>query len=194
MTLPGLPPELGDLLQRLEHRGLPVTPLEVVRLRHLLALEGVLGPERLLPLLTTLLCKDGQQRTLLQREYRCWATEQVRVFDPLPDPGSVAAGRTDSRTVTGRPTAAGGIFPGMMDVGAGAGERKFDWLNPRSYRRRPVLAAVTVLLLGIVLLLFYPREQEPIDRLIEAAAPPSTTGGAAPEGPICRKFGPQKAE
>jgi len=81
VSIPGLPPELSDLLDRLKRRGLAVTPLEIGRLRHLLGIQRLFGnkhacdSDRLPALLATILCKDETSRTLLQREYRAWIAD-----------------------------------------------------------------------------------------------------------------------
>ena len=75
MILPGLPPELSDLLDRLRRRGLTITPLEIGRLQHLLGIECDCDADRLPTLLAAVLCKDEQNRILLQREYRAWVAD-----------------------------------------------------------------------------------------------------------------------
>jgi len=78
---PGLPPELSDLLGHLGRRGIPVGPLEVARLRHLLGIEGALCHTDLEGLLIALLCKDEGQRTRFRRAYRDWVEDYERGQD-----------------------------------------------------------------------------------------------------------------
>jgi formylglycine-generating enzyme required for sulfatase activity len=81
VKIPGLPPDLEELLERLHQRGLPITPLELARLHHLLGVWGLFPAADWLPLLSALLCEDERHRTLLRREYARWqADAQAGVF------------------------------------------------------------------------------------------------------------------
>jgi formylglycine-generating enzyme required for sulfatase activity len=99
VKLEGLPSELQDLLERLHRRGLPVTPLEVARLRHLLGVEGTLCAAELPTLLDAVLCKDERHRTVLRREYPRWAADHERGFEPVArEQGADAKARPDAST------------------------------------------------------------------------------------------------
>jgi len=143
VSVPGLPPELAALLARLRQRGLPVTPLEIGRLQHLLAVAGSLEAGGLPALLAAVLCKDEAGRTLLQREYRAWAAE----FEP-----SAAAAEPGAGT-GGQRMAAAELF--RPDAGAGEGvSRRLPWYRRlgaglRRHRWRLLGGAVLLALGGL---------------------------------------------
>ncbi len=174
MTIPGLPPELSELLERLQRRGLVLTPLEVTRLRHLCAVDAIGCPQHLLPLLSAILCKDQRQRTLLQREYSRWLADHERAFEPLqktaPIDGAVAPSRLAADLLHGSPH----TLPAGDETAAGR-LRPLDWRNPKSYLRFGSAAAMLLaLVLGIAWLL-----PEPPATPVTRPSPVSTSPAAA---------------
>ncbi len=184
MTIPGLPTELGELLERLERRGLPVTPLEASRLRHLLAVDAIQCPQRLLPLLSAVLCKDQHQRNLLQREYLRWVADHERAFEPQEASASSKAQDDSSRVAANLPLGGRHAQPSWDEATAGP-LRGFDWRSPRLYRRygTPAAGVLLALVLAIVLLLPVFRKSPPPEPSPSAVVPAAAT--KTPEGPLC---------
>ena len=183
MNVTGLPPELAGLLARLQRRGLPVTPLAIGRLQHLLAVPGTLDDAAGLPaLLTALLCKDEQHRTLFQREYRAWAAD----FEGTGGaPATTMAGSgsgPDDRATTG--------MDGLLRATPPTRQPPPPWhrrLRTLCWRRRFPLAAGTALLALAGLAGWWfaiprpPVEPPPWNQVTTGPSAQSPTGSLCPQ-------------
>ena len=178
MRVPGLPPELAELLGRLRARGLAVTSLELERLQRLLALDGALAADGdadpLLALLTAVLCKDEPGRALLRREYGVWAAGYLA--PPTQSAGTDAEPAAVAADPFGAALRGGG---GGADESARRPWRR--WLGLVRGWRAPA-GGVALLLLGALAWWWFAVAPPP--------APPARSGPAAaapavPAGALC---------
>jgi len=175
----GLPPELRDLLERLSRRGIPVTPLEVARLRHLLGVEGSLCRGDLAGLLTALLCKNDRHRTMFQREYRRWKSDCERALERgAAPPAEEETGGDEPVLAAERDIARRGADGEEAVGGPAAGRRRVVLGVLRRYRWQAAAVLVLATLIPAVWILYPPPS---VEKLLEI--PPFTSrGGSAPAG------------